>query len=1642
MPDRPILRLSGCRAHNLCDIDVEIPHGLLTVVTGVSGSGKSSLVFDTLHAACERRYLETLSAHARRFLQRLPAPDVREATGLAPSIAVGQRQAAAHARSTVGTLSGLHDLLRFWAARENGLEPRELSFVGPGACGECRGLGELDQVDPELLVADASKTLRQGALVPTTPNGYIVYSQVTVDALDTVCRAHGFDVDTPWSELSEDHRRVVFYGSDRVEVPFGKHSIESRMRWQGITAKPRELGHYKGIVPTIADILRRSRNENALRFARSVVCKACSGSRLGAAARSATLAGARFVDLLAMSLAELGAFAAGKGHDDAARLRRRLDVALRLGLGHLTCARSVASLSGGEQQRLRLGTIATAGLSGVVFVFDEPSIGLHHCEERAVVELLLDLRDAGNTVVVVEHSDVLLRAADHLIDVGPGAGRSGGRVLFAGPPRDGLVSPSSYPESVTCRLHAAGAGAAKPLRALLPVDGCERLNVRGAYANNLRRIDVEFVRGRLNVVAGVAGAGKSTLVADVLKAALQAQVEQRRMPPGLAERVDGAWVEQVVHVDQAPIGRTPRSNPATYTGLFDVVRKRFATEPLAKERGYSASTFSSNSKAGGRCEACEGSGREVVGMHGLPPVELVCAACEGRRYRQDVLDVRMGGKHSIADVLDATVDEAVVFFASEPALLGWVLALQRVGLGHLQLGQPATTLSGGEAQRVRLAGELAQGARARAACGARVYILEEPTIGLHRADVVVLLQALEELVAAGSTVVLVEHDRDVLRAADHIVDLGPGAGPAGGELCGQGTPGHIATRKSATGRALTAGTDDGVHRAPPSVGRPPMRLFGVTTHNLRNVDLELPAYGLTVVTGVSGSGKSSLVFDTLYGVSRARMTEHLSAHVQRQLAGGGRARAGALRAADGLRPVLGLRQRTASGTVRDARSVVATVADLHAPLRTVWARLGARRDREGPEPLAGAFSFATRDGACEACRGAGVRRSCDASRLLADASLPLFDGALAANRVVQSYADPKARYRAILVAVAKELGGDLSQPFDQLPVATREALLHGCGDRTFDVVFEHVGAEGGAHEFVTVWPGIAGDMDLEYGRRLESGAKTRVADYEALLHDVVCESCGGARLREPARSTRVGEWTLPALCALDVDAFAIAIDANLNLTERDLSVAADTFGELRRRAQRLQDLGLGHLRLDRVAATLSGGERQRLELARQLAAPLHGCVYVLDEPTLGLHARDVDRLLGCLQELVAAGNSVVAVEHDARVMAAADHIVEVGPGAGEFGGNVTASCATADLPLESLTAQLLRRPAPTLRAEPRNAGANAGLQIEAADAHNLRGIDVAFFLGSINVVCGVSGSGKSTLLRDVLVASARAKQAVGCRRIAGLEAFAAVVDDADVRQRRDRRSCVATMLDVYGVLQKLFAATDDAKARGFRAARFAWLGKSAGVCSACGGLGRIASEFEFLGVDAWVVCDSCQGRRFDAETLAVRWRGMSLADVLQGDVAAASRRLREHQDGGGKPLQRAVREALVRLDAAEQLGLGYLRLGQPGDSLSGGEAQRVQLAMRLAQAKPEPTLFVLDEPSRGLHPQDVVHLLTALASLAERGHTIVAVEHDLDVIAAADRLVELGPGQGRAGGSIVGEGSAADLAALSGSATGAMLRGG
>jgi excinuclease ABC subunit A len=945
---RDTITVRGAREHNLRDVDLQIPRDRLTVFTGLSGSGKSSLAFDTIYAEGQRRYVESLSAYARQFLGQMDKPDVDFIEGLSPAISIDQKSTSRNPRSTVGTITEIYDYLRLLYARvghphcpdcgipiarqtaeqivdrvaelEAGtrfqvlapvvrgrkgeyaallqqlaadgyarvrvdavvhpieevpklaktrkhdidvvvdrlvaggeglrrladsietalrlgdglvtievlpardapagtvgdettysehlacmscglsfeqLAPRSFSFNSPyGACEECSGLGTQLTVEPELVIGDPSCSVEEGVVLPWATGmqaGY--YRQL----LRAVVEHAGADPSTPWEKLPQAARDAVLYGlDDRVDVSY-------RNRY-GRTRSYR--ANVEGVVPSL---LRRHQEtesdhqrQNIEQYMTEVACPACAGLRLKPIVLAVTVGGRSIAELTALSIAEADAFVAGL---DLSRrelliagrvlkeIRARLQFLLDVGLEYLQLDRAAGTLSGGEAQRIRLATQIGAGLVGVLYVLDEPSIGLHQRDNERLIATLERLRDLGNTLIVVEHDRSTIETADHIVDIGPGAGEHGGRIVHSGS-LDGLLG---LDEGVSLTGDYLAGRRSIPVPQVRRSPDAGAITVRDATANNLTGVDVPFPLGTFTAVTGVSGSGKSTLVNEILARALMRHIYGSRDLPAAHRRVEGLdRIDKAVIVDQSPIGRTPRSNPATYTGLFDHLRKLFASTPEAKLRGYQPGRFSFNVK-GGRCESCAGDGTLRIEMHFLPDVYVPCEVCKGRRYNRETLEVRYRGL-TVADVLDLSAEQALAFFENLPTIASHLQTLVDVGLGYVRLGQPATTLSGGEAQRVKLASELR-----KRSTGRTVYILDEPTTGLHFEDVRRLLEVLHRLVDKGNTVIVIEHDLDVIKTADHVIDLGPEGGSGGGRIIASGTPEDVAAHKgSHTGTHLKA----------------------------------------------------------------------------------------------------------------------------------------------------------------------------------------------------------------------------------------------------------------------------------------------------------------------------------------------------------------------------------------------------------------------------------------------------------------------------------------------------------------------------------------------------------------------------------------------------------------------------------------------------------------------------------------------------------------------------------------------------------------------------------------------------------------------------------------------------------------------
>ncbi|NUP18954.1 MAG: excinuclease ABC subunit UvrA [Streptomyces sp.] len=766
-PHDPYVRVRGAREHNLQGVDVDIPRDVLTVFTGVSGSGKSSLAFGTIYAEAQRRYFESVAPYARRLIHQVGAPKVGEISGLPPAVSLQQRRSAPTSRSSVGTVTNLSNSLRMLYSRAGdyppGAERLDSDSFSPntaaGACPQCHGLGRVHRTTEESLVPDPALSIREGAIA-AWPGAW--QGKNLRDILDAL----GYDVDRPWRDLPAEQRQWILFTDEQPVVTVHPVRDADRIQrpYQGTYMSARRY-----VMKTFSDSKSPALRARAERYLTSAPCPACGGSRLRPEALAVTFGGRTIAELAALPLTELAGLLDVEPSSETARvltedLKSRIAPVVELGLGYLSLDRATPTLSAGELQRLRLATQLRSGLFGVVYVLDEPSAGLHPADTEALLRVLARLKAAGNTVFVVEHHLDVVRGADWLVDVGPQAGEHGGQVLHSGP----VAELASVAESATARFLFDDSPAA--VRQVRAPHG--QLKVGPVTRHNLRGVTAEFPLGVFTAVTGVSGSGKSTLIGEI------------------TEEVAG--VGRLVSVDQKPIGRTPRSNLATYTGLFDVVRKVFAATDEARARGYGVGRFSFN-VAGGRCETCQGEGFVSVELLFLPSTYAPCPDCGGARYNPETLQVAYRGRN-IAQVLDLTVEAAAEFFADTPAVARSLGTLLDVGLGYLRLGQPATELSGGEAQRIKLASELQRGRR-----GHTLYLLDEPTTGLHPADVEVLMRQLHGLVDVGHTVIVVEHDMSVVAGADWVIDLGPGGGDAGGRIVAAGRPAEVArTEGSAT----------------------------------------------------------------------------------------------------------------------------------------------------------------------------------------------------------------------------------------------------------------------------------------------------------------------------------------------------------------------------------------------------------------------------------------------------------------------------------------------------------------------------------------------------------------------------------------------------------------------------------------------------------------------------------------------------------------------------------------------------------------------------------------------------------------------------------------------------------------------------
>ena len=1588
--------IENATENNLKNVSLRIPHYQLIAVTGVSGSGKTSLAWDVIYAEGQRLFTENFT-EGRLPGVKLTRPAASRIEGLFPVIAINQGSIVRSPRSTVGTLTGLYDLLRLLFARLGCTDIPDLhpyrslfSFNLPdGYCPDCKGLGLQDHIDPSLLIADSSRTIRGGAFALTTPNNYIVYSQVTMAVLDQVCRAEGFNVDIPWQDLTEEQKNVVFNGSKKIRVLFGKHPLESRLRWKGITAKPREEDYYKGIIPVMEEILHRERNPNIMRFTRSHTCTRCGGKRLNDKALSVKLWGRDISAFSEMSIREFHSFFSelkvNEGESFVAEpvreaILQRTALLIKLGAGHLSLSRESVSLGGGEAQRIRLANRVAGGLRNVLYILDEPGSGLHPSEHRDMLEVLRLLVSSGNTVMLVDHDEQSIREADWIIDIGPGAGAEGGKILFNGPAETFFKNPC--PESIT-RKYLVDERVSLIPPCIAGNYAC--FTAEGADKNNLRKISPRFLTNAFNVITGVSGSGKTSLV-DFL-------VENT-----LSQKAGGTGMfSKIIHIDSSPIGRTPKSNPATYTGMSDHIRDLFASLPESQRRGYRKGRFSFSVR-GGRCESCGGAGVQQIGMHFLGNVEVVCDVCEGKRFTEETLEIKYKGL-DIFNVLGLTVDQAHLFFAGRNKITSITGILSGLGLGYLKLGQSSTTLSGGEAQRVKLATELSRSAK-----GQTIYILDEPTTGLHMADVQTLIRALRKLTARGHTLLCIENDPAFILQCDWMVDLGPGSAGEGGDIVAQGFVNQLVDHpQSLTAselRKFLSGKESAVRTLDRQCSREiieaPVILTGVETNNLKNIDVSFPVDRISAVTGVSGSGKSSLVYGTLYAESQRRFLEGISSY-NRQF----HAKAGipVLQESHGLVPAISMRKKN---PVKNPRSTVATNTGLYDLYRLMFSRL-AKNGSDTARLLSTSFSFNSEEGACPVCKGLGNITVCDPDKLVTNPEKPLTDGALGGNKAGRFYGDPYGQYIAALLTAGARSGIDFSVPYKDLDDRAKETAMYGCGDELFDVDWIYKrGTHEGVHRLKTIWPGFLILVESEYLRKHADARGEAMLD---LMKSVECSNCHGFRLRPEMLRYRISGLHIGEVSALtSEDALHwFSDDFSRHFETEQERKGAGAFREsICKHLDSLCKAGLGYISAARTVGTLSGGEYQRLQLAGLVRSPLTGVAYILDEPSFGLHPKDTSRISDLIVNLNNQGNTVIMVEHSPLLLEKSHFVVELGPGAGKKGGRVIYSGNTEDF-----TGTAIKGPEPTrIKGVPRE-----GLKITGASANNLRNIDTEISSGILTVITGVSGSGKTSLLDKVIFESWSSGKPVHCENISGFENFTDLIYVGQPVPGKGYTATVGSKLGISEIIAGIFAGTKESKAKGYKTSHFI-SGSRDSACPACEGTGYNQVSMDFFS-DVISPCERCGGTGFTYEALEITIEGKTVFDVLQIPFNEISGFFDSRLHG--------KREKYVKshLELIEKTGLEHLSCGRSLKTLSTGELQRLKLVTGLSVRSGNRTLFLLDEPTGGLHTRDINKLLKMFNDLIEEGNTVVCVTHAPLLTEAASGTIELGPGGGTKGGRVV-----------------------
>jgi excinuclease ABC subunit A len=1820
--------------HNLKNIDLELDPNQFIVFTGVSGSGKSSLAFDTIYAEGQRKYIESLSSQVRRHLENFPKPQAERISGISPTIAIEQKSISHNPRSTVGTMTSIYDFLRvlfaragmphcpisgeavspqssaqiietierlpqgtkllilapyakgkkgefkddlsellrhgFMRIRLDGtvieisgnptidkqkphdvdvvidritlpagdrlkesittaltlgkgvmtiynvdsqeetlfsrhahaftsgisyppLEPQDFSFNHPlGMCPTCQGLGIAKSFDLELII-DPNKSIEQDLCCIAPSYTTVRYGNI----YNNLAKLYDFSVQTPWKNLSQQAKDIFLYGTDKKWIKMKFIHPRKKTNWV-------EFVRWKGVIPDAWDRYTQASSpiyqHHMQQWMQQSICPSCKGSRLKPYPSAARFEGKTITEITSLSIQDALDFFQGVERNRITEellkeIIERLHFLIGVGLEYLTLNRTAPTISGGESQRVRLACQIGYGLVGTTYILDEPSIGLHPIDNKKLLKTLRTLCNKGNTLIVVEHDAETIFAADYIVDIGPLAGRLGGRVVYAG--------------EVSGLLHCEESITGKYLSKKIEIKSSRKrrvekekaLIIKKAAHHNLQSIDVTIPLGVFIAMTGVSGSGKSSLITEIIYPAISNQLHKSKLPVGKHQSIEGVdFIDKIITIDQDPIGKTPRSNPATYIKLFDDIRDLYSQLPTSVALGYKAGRFSFNVKEGS-CPSCIGMGVVKLDMDFLEEAFVLCPQCKGSRFDEKTLAILYKGKN-IHDVLEMTVEEALDFFSEIPQIKKKLTTLHDVGLGYIKVGQSSSTLSGGESQRIKLAKELS-----RPQTKKTLYLLDEPTTGLHFHDIAKLIDILQSLVDSGNTVLVIEHNIDLIKATDWIIELGPKGGSQGGLLIAEGTPEELAAQATATGKFLQETFVESTI-ATPSKPAQNIEIVKACQNNLKCISAIIPRGKITICTGPSGSGKSSLAFETVYAEGQRRYVESMSTFARQFITQMEKPKVESI---NGLSPAIAIEQKNSAG---NPRSTIGTLTEIYDFLKILYAYLGTpfspetgqelktitkesvvdkllslkpqtrlhilspmpltiplkelagKLQRQGylririnqtyyeldeelpnlkvgqknsiflvvdrclvsPEnrmrlldaietaskqgslivdaegtdlffnlnftdPTTGkayptitphTFSFNTEEGMCSECLGLGFLYGIDPdSELLKKTPLQLV------CFFWQGKGSEKSRL--LMRKMVTEYGIDCDKPLHTLPKEKLALFLQGPME---SAPFR--------------WLGL--NAVLNKASKMRGDFRDAFAPF---LQKTPCIACQGSRLNPLARCVKIHNLSIADFCHLSIDQ-AITHLAKLHPP----LFLQEPFNQIYERLHFLQAIGIGYLSLSRSAPTLSGGETQRIRLSRQLASNLTGCLYVLDEPTIGLHPQDIAPLHKALLKLRDLGNTLILVEHDPLTMAISDLIIDFGPKAGKNGGEIVATGTLYEIcnNPKSLTGSYLSGRL-QIETPQKTRIPKTFLTIKNCNTHNLKNFTLSLPIGIFSCITGVSGSGKSTLLHDILkpfveknITSTPFKKLI-------------TIDQNPLGQ--SNRSDISTYTELLTPIRSLFASTTSAIAKGLLGKHFSFNHRS-GMCISCTGLGKKTIDLQFL-PSVKIVCDSCEGLRLNPLSLSIHYKGKNLGQILEMTVLEA----RQFFD--------AIPKIYKILDTLIGVGLDYVQLNQEIATLSGGEQQRIRLSRELSKKSSHNTLYLIDEPTIGLHSHDIVKLMTIFHRLVDLGNTLVIIEHNTDVIKNADYIFELGPKAGDEGGYLIAEGTPQEIRQNPASITGKYL---